>query len=243
MCYHLSIHSSKQKIANQFQLTFSPEKKEKIRYHINAFDFPEVDLVLQDKPEQLSSAYWGLIPSFAKTEAEAAQLKANTINAKGETLFVRASFKESILSRKCVVFVDGFFEWQKEGKRKLPHYIFSNDKQPLALAGISNTWRNPETSEIINTFSIITKEANALMAQIHNTKQRMPAILEHDQINNWLSTTEKNKINDFLKPNVHSNLVAQTVNLDLKHSKASDSKIILPYQHPSEAQQSLFDYD
>jgi putative SOS response-associated peptidase YedK len=243
MCYHLSIHSGKQKIANQFHLTFLPEKKEKIRYHVNAFDFPEVDLILQDTPSVLSSAYWGLIPSFAKSESEAVTLKNNTINAKGETLFARASFKDSIQSRKCVVLVDGFFEWQKQGKFKIPHYVFSKDKAPLALAGITNTWRNPETSEIINTFSIITKEANELMASIHNTKKRMPAILEQNEINDWLSATDKNKINAFLKPNEHSNLMAHSVNLDLKLNGEKNPKVILPHKHLSSDQQSLFEYD
>jgi putative SOS response-associated peptidase YedK len=243
MCYHLSIHSGKQKIANPFQLTFSPEKKEKIRYHINAFDFPEVDLILQDAPTVLSSAHWGLIPSFAQTESEAATLKTNTINAKGETLFVRASFKDSIQRKKCVVLVDGFFEWQKQGKFKIPHFIFSKDRAPLALAGITNSWRHPETSEVINTFSIITKEANEMMALIHNTKKRMPAILEHSEINTWLQATEKNEINALLKPNEHSNLTSHTVRLELKQNNENNQKVILPHKHLSSEQQSLFEYD
>jgi putative SOS response-associated peptidase YedK len=240
MCYHLSIHATKQSLADKFQLTIFPEKKEKIRYHVNAFDFPKVGLVMQQSPKLLNSAHWGLIPSFVKSEAEARTLSNNTINAKGETLYVRASFKDSVQNKKCVVFVDGFFEWQKQGARKIPYYIYNIDNSPLALAGLYNTWNNPETGEDIQTFSIITKEANALMAEIHNTKQRMPAILEHDEINDWLHATEKNKINAFLEPNEHSNITAHTVNLDLKLDNAANPKVILPFQHPLAAQQSLF---
>jgi len=80
----------------------------------------------------------------------------------------------------------GFFEWQAREKEKIPYYIYMDDEQPFAFAGLYDRWINPGTGEISNTFSIITTTANPLLAKIHNTKERMPVILPREREMDWI---------------------------------------------------------
>jgi putative SOS response-associated peptidase YedK len=110
-------------------------------------------------------------------------------------------FRQSILSKRCLVVVDGFFEWRHVNNKSYPYYIGLVDHQPFALAGIWDKWQNPDTGIESRTFSVITTEANPLMAQIHNTKKKMPVILPMDHEKNWIDDNLKQTdIESFLKP-------------------------------------------
>jgi putative SOS response-associated peptidase YedK len=96
-------------------------------------------------------------------------------------------FKKVYASRRCLVPTDGFFEWKdifSTGKNKQPYAIAMKSGEPFALAGIWETWRNPETDEEIRTFSVITCPRNAMRAGIHD---RMPVILHPEDYECWLS--------------------------------------------------------
>lgn len=157
-------------------------------YHINGFTHPKIPIITNAQPNLVQGYNWGLIPAWAKDETNANELRNMTLNAKSETLFEKPAFKDAALTNRCIVLVTGFFEWKTIGKDKVPHYIYCPNLPIMPLAGIYAAWQNPITKQVENTVSILTTTANTLMADIHNTKQRMPVILPKQQVNNWLNS-------------------------------------------------------
>lgn len=127
----------------------------------------------------LGSFRWGLIPFWAKDR----KIAARNINARAETVADKPAFRDSFARRRCIIPADGFFEWQKLPKGKLPHYIHSSDGTPLGFAGLWASWKDPVDGERIRTCTIITGSPNDLVAPIHD---RMPVILQPDTWAAWL---------------------------------------------------------
>jgi len=124
---------------------------------------------------------WGLIPSWAKDPTIANKL----INARGETVAEKPSFRGSFKYKRCLIPADGFYEWKAEAgrKTKTPYFIHMKDRKPFALAGLWDEWHSPD-GNAIRTCTIITTTPNALMADLHN---RMPVILDKSQFADWLN--------------------------------------------------------
>jgi putative SOS response-associated peptidase YedK len=125
---------------------------------------------------------WGLIPNWCKDP----QGGRKPINAKAEGVSTRPTFRDAYAFRRCIVPVDGFFEWRaiKGASAKQPYAIAMKDGSPFGLAGLWENWRNPRTGEWERTFAIITVPSNELVSQIHD---RMPAILHRSSYDRWLS--------------------------------------------------------
>ena len=104
------------------------------------------------------------------------------INAKSETLAERSSFRNAFKKRRCLVLAVGFFEWRKEGKEKIPTYIFLKSREPFAFAGLWETWKSPE-DEVVKSCTIVTTEPNSFIEPIHN---RMPVMLSEEAEALWL---------------------------------------------------------
>lgn len=142
-----------------------------------------------------------MIPSWVKTRDEALIHRNKTLNAKSETVFERASFKQAILRRRCIVPVEAFYETQHRGKTKVPFEIRPASDDFFSLAGIWETWISPQTKTPVSGFSILTCEANQLMAEIHNTKLRMPVILGRDSERTWVDPRlTQSQIVELMKP-------------------------------------------
>jgi putative SOS response-associated peptidase YedK len=107
------------------------------------------------------------------------------INARAETLTDLPSFKLLVDRRRCIIPADGFYEWRKEGKRKVPMWVHHKTKEPLALAGLWDVWRKPDGKRV-ESFTIITTEPNELVRPIHN---RMPVILRPEDEDQWLDAS------------------------------------------------------
>ena len=123
---------------------------------------------------------WGLIPMWAKDPSIGNRL----INARGETVAEKPSFRGSLKYKRCLVLADGFYEWKAQpGKKtKTPFYIHMKDRQPFAIAGLWDTWNSPDGSSI-KTCTLITTGPNELMEMIHD---RMPAIMHPRDYAKWL---------------------------------------------------------
>jgi putative SOS response-associated peptidase YedK len=130
----------------------------------------------------LSKMRWGLIPSWAKD----ATIGNKLANARGETVAEKPSFRSAFKSRRCIIPASGFYEWKIEKGVKCPWFISLNSGQPMAFAGLWETW-HPKEGEAIESCCIITTNANTLMQPIHD---RMPVILDPDQWAIWLSQQE-----------------------------------------------------
>lgn len=132
----------------------------------------------------LGTFRWGLLPFWAKDR----KMAARNINARAETVAEKPSFRESFAKRRCIIPADGFYEWQPRPKGKLPHYIHRSDDEPLALAGLWASWRDPESGERIRTCTIITSAADDLVADVHD---RMPVALPPEAWADWLDSGER----------------------------------------------------
>lgn len=156
-------------------------------YHVSCFTnpAPHLPVVTNETPDKIQLMRWGLIPFWSKEE----KLKFNTANAKSEDIDKKPTWRGPVKSKRCLVPSDGFYEWRHIGKDKYPYRISVRGSSIFTLAGIWDTWTSRETGEIINSFSIITTEANPLMAQIHNSKKRMPVIFHPETEKLWLDTS------------------------------------------------------
>ena len=155
-------------------------------YVQSAFEFPRWPVITTEKPGQVSLLSWGLIPPWVKSAEDARKLRVNTVNARAETIFEKPAFRGAAASRHCLVLADGFFEFREIEGRKFPYFIRMREGRPFTMAGLYESWVDPASGEFIPTFSIVTTEANSLMAKIHNRKKRMPVILPEEQEKGWL---------------------------------------------------------
>lgn len=131
-----------------------------------------------------SLMHWGLIPYWAKDTKRLPIMN----NARAETVAEKPLFKQSFRRRRCIIPASGFYEWQAQGKGKLPYFIYSRDGAPFSFAGIWGTWTATDTGESIDSCAIITTTPNALMETIHD---RMPVILAREEWEAWLDPDYK----------------------------------------------------
>jgi putative SOS response-associated peptidase YedK len=165
---------------------------------ISAFSLPLLPVICSDDPKTIRLFMWGLIPFWVKDANQAKEIRMKTFNAKSETLAEKPSFRNSLTRKRCLVLANGFYEWQTNEKVKIPYYICLRDQTAMALAGLYDQWTNPESGEMLNTFTIITTRANPMMEVIHNVKKRMPVILSQDTEQLWIDLkTEPQKISLF----------------------------------------------
>lgn len=141
-----------------------------------------------DGTNQADFFVWGLIPSWAKDPS----IGNRMINARAETLAEKPAFRSAYKYHRCLIFADGFFEWQvRPGlKSKVPHFIRLKSGAPFAFAGLWEHWQSADGSEV-RSAAIITTEPNELMASIHN---RMPVILRPDTYSQWLDSASQSPV-------------------------------------------------
>ena len=137
---------------------------------------------------------WGLIPFWAEDPS----IGSRMINARAETVAQKPSFKNLLKRRRCLLPADGFYEWVKQGKGKVPYYIYLKDEPVFGMAGLWDEWKDP-AGEKIRSCTIITTEANAFMRPMHH---RMPVILPRKAWEGWLEETndDLDALQSFLKP-------------------------------------------
>ncbi|GBD38911.1 Putative SOS response-associated peptidase YedK [bacterium HR37] len=186
MCGRYTLTANIDTISQRFKLDAHGLKTEP-RYNIAPSQ--EAPVIVVEDGKVLKMMRWGLIPSWAKDES----IASKTINARAETLHHRPSFKKSLTEKRCLVPADGFYEWKKEGRKKIPIRFVLKNRDVFAFAGLWDTWRN-QRGELIFSFTIITTQANDLIRPIHD---RMPVILKREYEELWLDP-EVNDIDKLL---------------------------------------------
>jgi putative SOS response-associated peptidase YedK len=177
MCGRFAFYSPHEAVAQLFGILDAPEVQP--RYNIAPTQF--IPTVRHDAAavRRLALLYWGLVPSWAKEKS----IGARMINARGETLRDKPSFRNAFKRRRCLVLADGYYEWQALAQGKQPHFIRMRSGQPFAMAGLWETWREAEGSEPLESCAIVTTSPNEELARIHD---RMPVILPPEQYDFWL---------------------------------------------------------
>jgi putative SOS response-associated peptidase YedK len=214
MCGRFTLFSSAEAIAKTFEVdvpNFIPSYNIAPSQTINA-----IVRMPNQLERELHGFRWGLIPSWAKDRAIAHKL----INARSETVTEKLSFRSAFKHRRCLIPTDGFYEWHhsKDGKATKQPYFFSlNNSNPFALGGLWERWESPER-EIIETCTILTTEANAILKPIHD---RMPLILDLKDWDRWLDPKFDNKteLQELLIPYLAEMMTAHPVSSKVNSPK------------------------
>ena len=167
---------------------------------------------------------WGLIPMWAKDPSIGNRL----INARGETVAEKPSFRGSFKYKRCLILADGFYEWKSnpDKKTKTPYFIHMKDRKPFAFAGLWDSWESPDGSSI-KTCTIITTEPNELMAPIHN---RMPVILHTRNYAKWLDTSPQTPENllPLIQPFPADDMAAYPVSTLVNKPSNDSAELVVP---------------
>ena len=148
-------------------------------------------IITNQNPNELSFHYWGLVPPWSKDLSVAYKM----INARGESLEEKPAFKSAFKSKRCLIPADGFYEWKKLNKQKIPHYIRLKSQEMFAFAGLWEEWKDAE-GKTRHTFTIITTEANTLMKDLHH---RMPVMLPPHLEQEWLENPNPKDVNKMIQ--------------------------------------------
>jgi putative SOS response-associated peptidase YedK len=209
-------------------------------YMVSGFAHPKLPVITDN---EFVLKEWGLIPSWVKSKEDAFELRDKTLNAKGETVYEKPSFRQNILSRRCLLPVTGFFEWRDFNNYKYPYFIEPSKDPGFLIGSVFDTWLDKSNGDVFDTFSIVTTAANPLMEMIHNSKKRMPLILDVEAADKWLnplSTPEQ--IKSIILPYEEINMKAHTISKVAGNSKVNRNfkEIMEPVIYPELNQQSLF---
>ena len=235
MCFSVNVNLVKDELENRYGATFPDRDRYQPSYYYHAFGLPDLPAICSGSAERIQLLKWGLIPSWVKSIDNANVIRYKTFNARAETIDTKPSFAVPFKSKRCLIPVKGFFEWQHFGTSKIPWYIYHSDNEIFSIAGVFDQWVESRTGEIFNTFSIITTDANDLMAVVHNSKKRMPAILDKSSEDKWISlTTTPADALALLKPCPSEILKAHTISklLNDKSANRNTPEVIRPYNWP-----------
>ncbi|MDA3907209.1 MAG: SOS response-associated peptidase [Bacteroidales bacterium] len=225
MCYDIKVlHETALKRArrkNDAELMSIIEKElegyDKIGFHhVSGYTHPKIPIYTSENQYIPKLKHWGLIPFWAKDEQTAISLKNKTLNARFETIFEKPAFRASAKNKRCLIYVDGFFEHHHFKGKTYPCFIHSKKPEPICLAGLWDEWVNIDSGEIYNGFSIVTTKGKGIMKQIHNnpklSEPRMPLILSLEEEENWLNMDfNKEKLQQIRFDSSENNLKAYTV--------------------------------
>ncbi len=173
------------------------------------------------KPE-FALLRWGLVPFWAKD----AKIGYSTINARAEEAATKPAFREALRKRRCLVPADAFYEWERSDlKSKQAYAIALKSGEPYAFAGLWERWR-PKEGEPLETFTILTTDANEIVAPVHN---RMPVILERKDYARWLEPAAAERLPvDLLRAFPPGQMVAWQVSNRVGNVRNNDPDLLAP---------------
>jgi len=252
MCYDVSYLTKKSK-KYASRLSNSKEKEESIelgfnelknslspQFHTNGFIHPSLIVINSfENPHPLLFS-WGLIPFWVKDPVSASKLSNNTINARGETIFEKPSFREPAKNKRCIIVIDGFFEHHHFNGKTYPFFITLKNNEPIFLAGLWDKWEYEQEGITKFTVTIVTTKANPLMAKIHNnpklSEPRMPLMLPNEFIWNWIKPIndelDKKEVQALIQPYDENELIAYTTpKIRGKSAIGNTSKAIEEYKY------------
>ena len=170
---------------------------------------------------QLNMLRWGLVPHWAKDM----KIGYKLINARGETLKHKPSFRSAFKKRRCLIVADGFYEWRRYGKIHQPFYVQLKKESVFGFAGLWESWNGPD-GKIVESTAIITTAPNELIREIHD---RMPVILHPEQYDTWLlDATRDDTLQDLLAPYPADEMVAFRVSPEVNSPQNDSLDCMIP---------------
>jgi putative SOS response-associated peptidase YedK len=204
MCGRFTMTMVEEELKKRFRIQFV-EAQVTARYNVAPSQNIPVIVSDEEGNRKLTEMRWGLVPFWAKDT----KIGNRMINARSETITEKNTFKRALTRRRCLIPADGFYEWKKVGKVKQPMRITLKDQKIFSMAGLWDTWKNPE-GKTINSCTIITCGANSFMKDIHD---RMPVILSKKAEEEWLNQkqTDPDKLKKHLAPHPSKNFQSEIV--------------------------------
>ena len=203
MCYSTALRKQREKIEqrlfNQIPAKFPSDAEFVPYFHLNGFTYGNIQIIKMDEPEIIHQAKWGLIPDWAVHNPEVFRKKSNTLNARSESIFEKASYKESAHEKRCLILSDGFFEPHHENGKAIPYFCYQpsteySNGDLFLYAGLYNELEGDTYSA-----TILTTEANDFFSEVHNKKKRMPLVLDETFYEDWLDNgTNPQTINEIM---------------------------------------------
>ncbi len=185
------------------------------------------------KTREWTHFVWGLVPSWAQDVS----IGNRMINARAESLREKPAFRNAYRYRRCIVPVSGFYEWKKVGRTKQPYFVRPADDQPIGLAGLWETWRSPDGSEL-ETCTMITTDANATIQPLHS---RMAVVLPPDAYDAWLNPdTPLDTLEALLRPAPDNLLIAYPVSPRVNSPTNDDPSLIARFDQANGGELRLF---
>ena len=232
-------------IVSEKQLSLFTDKQ-----FVKGFDYPLMPVISNSNPAIIQMFRWGFVPPQTQNTEQASAFLSqyNTLNAKAENLFDSRLFGKAIQKQRCLVLCSGFFEWrhknpEKKNSEKYPFYISLKDEGMFVFGGIWEKFTDKNTGEIIHNYAIITTRANDLMELVHNTKKRMPLIIEPEKAINWLnSDLSDDEIKSYFNPFDASQLKATPIKKINPRLQYENDPGITVYYHYQELSGLLAEY-
>ncbi|WP_078556043.1 SOS response-associated peptidase [Bacillus alkalicellulosilyticus] len=220
MCGRFTLHADEQELIQTFQLR--NEITVPRSYNI-APGQPIFAVIQQGQERRGGLLQWGLIPSWAKDRKNAYKM----INARGETIAEKPSFKKAFAKRRCLLPTTGFYEWKQTADGKKPYFIRMADEQLFAFAGLWEKWIDPESQETVFSCTIVTTFPNELMSSLHN---RMPLLLSKEGQQDWLNPelTDVEELEKWIQPYPSEEMVAYEVSTFVNKPSNNDHSCIAP---------------
>jgi len=226
MCGRYYRRSDKQQIAEAFRLGLPTTFEILPSYNVCPQSFQPLVRLNDDSGErELALLRWGLVPFWAKD----AKVAYNTINAKAETLSTSPAFREAFKRRRCLIPLDGFYEWQPLGaKTKQPFAVALKHGGLFAVAGLWDRWKDKSTGASLETYTVITTDPNELMEPFHN---RMPVIVKPDDFERWMAPADPARLPvDLLRPYPQEEMAAWKVGNAVGNVRNNSPALIAPLE-------------
>jgi putative SOS response-associated peptidase YedK len=195
MCYCNSSTSTNIELAKKYGKKVDVSISEIPQYFANGFQFPTWRIIT-DAP-YITQMNWGLVPHWF--QGDSSEIASKTLNARIELVSSKPAYKNLVHSKRCIIPSNGFFEWQHRGKDKVPYFIFGEKDSVLSMAGLWDECIDNSNGKIIKTFTLLTQEANAFMAEIHNVKKRMPILLDEKSVHSWMNNDDPCRVMEMNK--------------------------------------------
>lgn len=206
-------------------------KAYKQQSHYNAAPSQSLPVVTNKHPEQAQSMQWGLVRSYES------DLKGSfkPINTRAETLTEKRTFHDLLISRRCVIPADGFYEWKKTPNGKVPFRFTLKDDNAFCFAGLWDEWTDKSTGEVHQTFTILTTAPNSLLQAYHT---RMPVILSPEMSEKWLDDAlPETEHLALLQPYDPEQMKAHEVSKKVNNVTCNDPDLIQPFEREKPPEQ------
>lgn len=219
MCARFTMSTAPDELIEEFEAVLVPGAELPQSYNIAPTASAPIVRESKEGERRIEPARFGYIPHWAKD----VRVGVRMLNARSESAADKPAFRRAFRKHRCLVVADGFYEWRRQGKKKIPFRFHLPDGGPFGFAGLWSIWDSPE-GETVVSFSILTRPAMGAVAKIH---ERMPIVLPRDAYGEWLSR-EREDPSALLEAHRGGALVSNEVSPRVNHVKNDDAGLLDP---------------